>query len=228
MIISIEGNIGSGKSTFVNILKRWYNEVGRFNESNPKIVFVDEPVKEWETIRDEEGETMLEKFYKDKQQYSFAFQMMAYITRLNLLKKAVRENPPDTIIITERCNFTDKEVFAKMLYDDKMISSVEYQIYTRWFTEFLDEIKIGGYIYIQSSPDISYNRVIKRSRKGETIPLEYLDRCNTYHNNWLHSEDNEESILTFNANIDKKYTLEDYNDWITYTLKYITKLSKSM
>ena len=43
-IISIEGNIGSGKSTVVNSLKQYY--------SNDKIYFLEEPVSEWEKIKD--------------------------------------------------------------------------------------------------------------------------------------------------------------------------------
>jgi thymidylate kinase len=44
-IISIEGNIGSGKSTILNSLKEHFN-------NNPKIVFLQEPVAEWDKIRD--------------------------------------------------------------------------------------------------------------------------------------------------------------------------------
>ena len=62
----------------------------------------------------------IEKFYKDQQKYAFSFQMMAYISRLALLRRVIRENP-NAIIITERSVFTDKEVFAKMLYDEGKI-----------------------------------------------------------------------------------------------------------
>jgi Holliday junction resolvasome RuvABC ATP-dependent DNA helicase subunit len=53
MIISIEGNIGSGKSTFLSYLK----------SNNTKFVFVREPVDEWESVRDtESGKSIIEKF----------------------------------------------------------------------------------------------------------------------------------------------------------------------
>ena len=63
-IISIDGNIGSGKSTLVENLKI-------YAESNPEgfhgrpILFLKEPVEEWETIKDENGTTMLQKFYEN-------------------------------------------------------------------------------------------------------------------------------------------------------------------
>ena len=122
-VISIEGNIGSGKSTLLSHLKQSLSA-----ENVPQIIFLQEPVDEWENIKDEQGNTMIQKFYGDQTKYSFSFQMMAYISRLALLKKSIEENP-NAIVITERSLFTDKFVFAKMLYDSKKMESVEYQIY---------------------------------------------------------------------------------------------------
>jgi deoxyadenosine/deoxycytidine kinase len=119
-IISIEGNIGSGKSTLLAHLK----------ETCPNVVFVKEPVDEWEKIRDENGVSMLEKFYADQTKYSFSFQMMAYISRLKILRDTIRNNGDRPLtIITERSLNTDKMVFAKMLYDQGKIEDVKYQIY---------------------------------------------------------------------------------------------------
>ena len=84
-IISIEGNIGSGKSTLLENLKQEFKH-------NKNIIFLREPVDEWESIRDSKGTSMIEKFYADQDKYSFSFQMMAYISRLALLKKAVENN----------------------------------------------------------------------------------------------------------------------------------------
>ena len=83
-IISIEGNIGSGKSTLLENLKEKYKD-------DNKMVFLDEPVKLWNNIKDKNGMTMLEKFYSDQDKYSFSFQMMAYISRLNVLRLAKKE-----------------------------------------------------------------------------------------------------------------------------------------
>ena len=41
------------------------------------------------------------------------------------MKNAIDVNP-DAFIITERSLYTDKEVFAKMLYDDKKIEDINY------------------------------------------------------------------------------------------------------
>lgn len=175
-IYSIEGNIGSGKSTFVKFLKE--------NINNQNVVFVQEPVDVWETIKDKNGETILTKFYRSNKDYAFAFQMMAYISRLSLLKKTIIENP-GKIIITERCVETDKNVFAKMLYDSGKIEDVEYQIYLKWYDEFSSYLHVDGSIYIYTSPKKCVERVQKRNRNGESIPLEYLETCNRYHDLWM-------------------------------------------
>ena len=134
MLFAIDGNIGSGKSSRVNDLKKYLKH-------NPSFIFLQEPVDDWNSIKAKDGTTMLQKFYCDQDKYAFSFQMMAYISRLSLLRKTIRENP-DCHIVTERSIFTDRNVFAKMLYDDDKIEEVEYQIYLKWFDEFAKETKI--------------------------------------------------------------------------------------
>ena len=55
-IIAIEGNIGSGKSTLVSKLEEIF-------KNNSDYYFLQEPVSIWNTIKDENGVTILEKFY---------------------------------------------------------------------------------------------------------------------------------------------------------------------
>jgi deoxyadenosine/deoxycytidine kinase len=206
MILSVEGNIGSGKSTFVEFLR----------ENIPNAVFLQEPVNEWNEIKDKNGETMLAKFYKDQTKYSFPFQMMAYISRLSLLKETVEKNP-GSIIITERCLDTDRQVFAKMLYDDGNIEEVEYQIYLRWFDNFKKDFPISHHIYLKTEPDIAHKRVLKRNRSGETIAIEYLQACNQYHNDWLEERETEKKVVTINANQNE----DSFSDWLNIVRKII-------
>ena len=176
-IFSIEGNIGSGKSTLIDFLKN----------TESRYYYLEEPVSVWNEIKDLAGVTILEKYYQDPKKYAFSFQMMAYITRLSSIRKKISELPPDAILFTERSIYTDREIFAKMLYDSGKIEEVEYSIYLKWFDEF-DCIKLDGIIYIQSSPELCRTRIEKRNRKGEeSIPLSYLNTCHDYHEKWIKS-----------------------------------------
>ena len=81
-IFTIEGNIGSGKSTLVKKLKNTFHNI-----ENIKIIFLDEPVSVWENIKDKDGKNIIEKYYENQKKYAFSFQMMAYISRIMKLNK---------------------------------------------------------------------------------------------------------------------------------------------
>ena len=141
IIYTVEGNIGSGKSTLVKILKKLLPQ----RISATKFIFLQEPVDIWNTIKDSDGKTIIEKFYSNQEKYSFPFQMMAYISRLSQITRTIEQNP-NSVIITERSVFTDRNVFAKMLYDAGKMESVNYEIYNRWFYEFIKKTPLTGII----------------------------------------------------------------------------------
>jgi len=221
-IVSIEGNIGSGKSTLLSNLRQHY-------ENSPNVVFLKEPVDEWEKIKDENGETILKKFYADQEKYSFPFQMMAYVSRLKVLRDTLKTIKTDTedkniIIITERSLYTDKMVFAKMLYDSKKIEHVNYQIYLNWFDTFSDEFPVNKVVYVKTTPNKCYQRIVKRSRTGEeNIPLDYLASCSNYHDNMLDKQ-NLDCVcldqLILDGNIDIYENKNQVNEWVNEIDKF--------
>ena len=216
-IISIEGNIGSGKSTLLANLKKHY-------ANNKHIVFLKEPVDEWEQIKDNNNVTMLEKFYADQEKYSFPFQMMAYISRLAILKETVK-NHPDAIIITERSLHTDRMVFAKMLHDDNKIETINYKIYLKWFDTFANDFPIHKIIYVNAEPETCNERIKKRSRMGESnIPLAYLQNCHNYHNEMMNKEMDHcvcHDQLILNGNIDIYENNDHLEKWIAQIDSFI-------
>jgi len=198
VIVSFDGNIGSGKSSILHYFEKNFKTLCDSKQTPYKICFLQEPVQIWETIQDEDGKNIIEKFYQDNERYSFAFQMMAYISRLSLLKKALSEDYD--IIFTERSMFTDRNVFAKMLYDSGKLGEIEYQIYNKWFDEFVDYLMNMKVVYIKTDSIICNLRVKNRARIGESIPLEYLQNCHKYHEEWLKID--KENTLIFNGNMD--------------------------
>ena len=220
-ITSIDGNIGSGKSTLMANLREHY-------KSNPNVVFLKEPVDEWAEIKDENGVTILEKFYEDSEKYAFSFQMMAYISRLKVLKdtiKNIKQSSKKTILISERSLYTDKMVFAKMLYDSKKIEPINYQIYLNWFDTFSQEFPVHKVIYVKTEPEKCHSRILKRAREGENlIPLEYLKNCDVYHDNMLNLSSVDcicTSQLILDGNIDIFENQNQINEWISEIDKFI-------
>ena len=221
-IVSIEGNIGSGKSTLLERIREEYKD-------NQYIRFLREPVDEWEKIKDKDGNTMLQKFYADQKEYSFAFQMMAYISRLTIVRENVRDimqtvkkdkdegkDSKKYIIITERSLYTDKYVFAKMLYDQGKIEDVKYQIYLNWFDEFAKDFPVNDVIYVNTDPKKCYERIHKRARVGEeVIPLEYLTCCHKYHNEFLDDQIGiKTNKLILDGNMDIFMNSQIVDEWI--------------
>ena len=173
-VISIEGNIGSGKSTILNILKSKLSDV----------IFIDEPVDEWFKIKDNNNKNMLELFYNNKNKYSFVFQITAYITRLRKLIEILKDNN-DKIIICERSIYTDKYVFAKMLYQDNN-NDIEWNII---IIGLILQEQIRWNIYVNKI--ICFDRIKKRNRNGESnISLDYLNNCHQKHLDWISKESN--------------------------------------
>ena len=221
-IISIEGNIGSGKSTLLANLKEHFKD-------NVDIVFLKEPVDEWAKIKDKNGTTILEKFYADQEKYSFPFQMMAYVSRIKELRTTVKEQKKNSlnpfIIITERSLYTDKMVFAKMLYDTGKIEHVNYQIYLNWFDTFSDEFPVHKVVYVKTAPEKCHERIVKRSREGEdNIPLSYLKSCSFYHDNMLDKNLTTcvcETQLVLDGNVNIYKNTIQIDTWIEEITKFI-------
>ena len=72
-VVSIEGNIGSGKSTMLKYFEKFQD-----------VELVPEPVAEWCDVG---GHNLLGKLYEDPKRWSFQFQSYVQLTRLQLLKK---------------------------------------------------------------------------------------------------------------------------------------------
>ena len=196
IIISFDGNIGSGKSTKVRDIENYYKEKGRTD-----VIFIQEPVDSWNSVVDENGVTILSNYYKDQKRFAFRLQMLAYISRLSLLRDAVKKGYK--YIITERCVGTDKNVFSKMLYDKGDIEHDEYIIYIKWYEEFIRDVPIGAIVYIKASPETCLERVNIRAREGENIPLEYLKKCDKYHNEWIDSENIPKLVIDADIDLHK-------------------------
>jgi deoxyadenosine/deoxycytidine kinase len=180
-LVSIEGNIGAGKSTLIQKLKEKYAE-------NDEIMFLQEPVDIWESIKCPiTQKNMLQKFYENPSKYGFSFQIMAFHTRLELIKNAIANASENCkTIVMERSLDADAEIFAKMLKENGILEDIEYQIYQKITLESLKEYSSDGIIWLNIPFETCYERIQKRARKGEEdISCDYLEKCEQYHVEWL-------------------------------------------
>lgn len=97
-------------------------------------------------------------------------------------------------------------VFAKMLHDQGHIEDVNFQIYMKWFDNFIEECQLSRVVYVKTDPELCHERITKRSRVGEScIPLSYLQDCHSYHERMLEEKSPDcvcRDQLVINGNVD--------------------------
>jgi deoxyadenosine/deoxycytidine kinase len=85
-IVSVEGNIGVGKTTMLDNIENY------IRKTELRIIVMREPIEKW-TKPDKDGVSILEKFYKDKEKYTFSFQVYV-ATNHHRCGEGHRENEP--------------------------------------------------------------------------------------------------------------------------------------
>ena len=172
IVLSIEGNIGAGKSTFLRTL------IKHFGEEN--IEFVPEPVHMWTNCN---GHNLLEAFYKDPARYAYMFQSFALLTRLMNQQKPQKK----MIRILERSCLSDF-CFAANCKDTGLMNELEFAAYQTYYSYFIKNTPGGpdGIIYLRASPETCFNRMARRNRHEESsVPLDYLTQIHDRHESWL-------------------------------------------
>ena len=166
-IFSIEGNIGSGKTTIIHHLQRLYKDV----------ILVEEPVKDWQDI---EGENLLKKKNEDLNRWGYSFEAYVLITKMNELTKFA--NSDKKIILIERCMLTDKAFFDVNVENNKS-NPMEEAMFKDLY-EFLSNNvypKLNGIIYLDTPVEECIKRMKERGRKEEqSLTAEYLTQLDKH------------------------------------------------
>jgi deoxynucleoside kinase len=116
MHISLEGNIASGKSTFLSRL----NE--RILAKGLNIKMYMEPIEIWTNFN---GVNVLEKMYKEPKQYSYLFQTMALTTKIDQLYPAIKMGQN---FIAERSIMSQRNLFIPSLFENGAITELELEM----------------------------------------------------------------------------------------------------
>ena len=182
-MIYIEGNIGAGKSTFLELFKEY------LVQNLPDSSVLPEPVKAWENMQDSNGKNILQHYYEDQKKYGFTFQMNAFISRVQEIEEMRKQNKMYNFV--ERSVYTDKNVFTLTNYKNGNINEIELNVYLQWFNVFTEKfnLKPNAYIYLKTDADTCATRIRRRDRTGENgIPKEYLEELGILHDTWLAEE----------------------------------------
>jgi deoxyadenosine/deoxycytidine kinase len=217
ILISLEGNIGAGKTTIINQLK----------ELCPTWHFIDEPVDVWTSLKTAEGENLLELFYRDIPRWAYTFQNCAVLMRMQLISGQIEEwrrqceaDPSlaaHNVFVTERSIETDYNVFASMLKEQGHLNEIEWTLYLRWYNTLKNSCSVSGIVYIDTPVNVCMERIRMRGRDGEdSISEAYMNDLDRFHRSWMGRK--EHPFIPYN-NYD-----EDVQDMPQNIVNFVNKL----
>jgi deoxyadenosine/deoxycytidine kinase len=156
-IITIDGNIGAGKSTVLKYLKHKYN------------YSIDlEPVDDWLPF--------LHDVYKNNKD-AFELQMKVWTDRMFDVFY-----PPNEKTLVERSGHFQWNVFTKYSLETGKITDRQYNILKTLYEKA--PVQPDAYIYLRTTPEETFNRIHKRNRNCESdIDLPYIEKLHDMHEN---------------------------------------------
>lgn len=183
--ISVEGNVGSGKSTVLNFFKQY-----------PDISVYPEPVSTWTNLN---GTNYLDLVYKNQTRWGMTFESLVMQTMLEIQLRDCRNyttlqdlatTKPNTppVKMMERSLLATRHIFVRNL--NNTIAMEEFKVLEAWLDRLnrMQQIDTGVdvIIYLRTDPSVTIKRVAKRHRHEEMdVPLKYYQGLNQLYEDWL-------------------------------------------
>lgn len=185
IVIFLEANIGSGKTTFLT-------QIERNSLFKDVIQVIPEPIEEWLSMgREKTGKSVFEWYYENPHKYAFPFQWMVFHSYVRNLRKAIAEHQQKRIIIVERSVWSIRNVFIESMIRRGIMDQVHQVAFDEWMPFLTNEVyselgDLNRFIYLDCDVDTCIYRIRSRARTGEssidTVLLSSLHEC---HVNWL-------------------------------------------
>lgn len=189
--IAVEGNIATGKSSFIDLL----------DHAKQEWAVIPEPVAKWTNVSakcdghdvsssQQHGGNLLKLFYDDINRWAYTFQSYVLFSRLRTQQKPPpssilqRRNP---VLFYERSWHSDRDIFARNCYENGAMTETEWNVYQECSDYLIkvissDSYKLDGLIYLRADPEVCYQRMHKRARpEEECVSLEYLTSLHDKH-----------------------------------------------
>jgi len=160
--ITIEGNIGAGKTTLAHLLSKHYNARLILEQ------FADNP--------------FLPKFYESPQQYAFPLELFFMAERFKQLKELIQQKDLFQNVTISDYLFTKCLLFAKINLPED-----EFRLYQRLFEIIHQQVvQPDIVIYLHASVQKLQENIRRRNRSYEQkIPDDYLFRIQETYTNYI-------------------------------------------
>ena len=209
-VFTIEGNIGTGKSTTLEILKTRY-------KTDNRVAFVDEDVKGWEECG------LLQGLY-DGTLHKGMFQACALMPQVVKLHEALQK-PDVEMVVTERSPWSNYGVFARSNLDSVHMDAYMY-LYEGMMSLLQYDLNVQ-LTFLDVSPEVASARIQERSRNSEkTVDLDYISLIDQYHRDFIYrtyTQFNRSSFHKFHTPItippgSKEEVVEKLQEYVDRTL----------
>ncbi len=166
--VAVAGTIGAGKTSLVAWLVKRYGYTPFFepNETNP----------------------YLEDFYRDMKRWALASQCYFLAHKLELHQELEKCDSPAVI---DRTIYEDAEIFARNLFEQKLMTARDWAVYRRLYTGIRRMLRPPDVlIALTCSLGATKKRIARRGRAMEqSIPDAYLRRLHRLYARWFESYD---------------------------------------
>lgn len=201
MHIAITGNIGAGKTTLTQMLGEHYG---------------------WGVLYEAvEGNPYLADFYTDMSRWAFNLQIYFLNSRFAQVQKI--RSLTYTTVIQDRTIYEDAYIFARNLYDSKVMSQRDYESYLMLFETMIKAVDAPDLmIYLKADIPKLTQQIRKRGRDFESdISLDYLKSLNSYYENFSANYDHGKLLVIDVNEMDFANRKEDF-------LAIVEKLNKEL
>ena len=222
-IVTLEGNIGSGKSTTLNLLKQ--------KVKCKNFVFAAEPVEDFSTCQF--GDLVynpLEEFYLNPHENACAFQFWINRCYSRQLEKITKECMFKNHFLFDRGIYSSS-VFIKALTKQGFLSDFSSELLLHEVNETIYKYYGGDKIfgtnrlyYLDTPIDVCLRRIQSRSRKGEVDTKNLRDQLVCIHNEYEKYIDN--FINLHGVYSFRRFYHEDENEVANDLQRFITKFNK--
>lgn len=184
--ITIEGNIGAGKSTLIAALDRQLASAGPIRAVLP------EPVGDWTAPVLPDGRSMLQAFYDgDPYRHGLAFQMYVLLSRA---RQALAVGKGDHgsvsgIVVAERCVASGVEVFGRAMREAGHMDDMQWTVLQAW-AEQLAHLGMApppsAVVYLRCTPEVCLERIRQRGRPQEAgLDIAVVRGLHAAHEAWV-------------------------------------------
>lgn len=182
--IAVIGNMGAGKTTFINLL------IPHF--AYPPVVFLEQP----------SDYPFVELSFREPHRWSMTNQIQFLLVKLQQ-----QMNPGNRILIQEMDLHAAHYLWTPVLHDLGHVTNIEGELIQQIFEMYDRAISFSKpdiYVYIKADPDIVLRQISKRSRDYESIDDSLVQLVNLVHKNMekFISSLNTEVITIENENVD--------------------------